>query len=38
MENKLTDEDLWVRYMLARSCDNTTSIAEDSNIAIAANE
>lgn len=31
--NKLTDEDLWVKYMLARACDNTTSIAEDGNIA-----
>lgn len=33
MENKLTDEDLWVRYMLARAIDNENSVEEDGGAA-----
>ena len=32
-ENKLTDEDLWVKYMIARARSDKTSVIDDANIA-----
>lgn len=32
-DNKLTDEDLWVRYMLVLAVDHENSVEEDGDVA-----